>query len=118
MQDLHNYNLINYKQLHKDRAKSARSLCRGVGANEVENMPKIKKKLTSAQNRERKRAQAESHNKYIWMFMYGKQVSVKRPPTIEGINAEEYIQQNVGPIWLHQNEMWAYIQANEDEALS
>ena len=28
---------------------------------------------------------------------------------IEGIDAEEYIQQNADPIWLHQNEMWEYM---------
>jgi hypothetical protein len=28
---------------------------------------------------------------------------------IEGIDAEEYIQQNADQIWLHQNGMWEYI---------
>ena len=28
---------------------------------------------------------------------------------IEGIDAEEYIQQNADPIWLHQNGMLEYI---------
>ena len=28
---------------------------------------------------------------------------------IEGIEAEEYIQQNADPIWLHQNGIWEYI---------
>jgi len=81
-------------------------------------MPNVKKKLTTAQKRARKIAKAERQKKYMWVFMNGKQVRVKRPPTIEGIDADEYIQQNADPIWLHQNEMWEYIQTDEDEELS
>lgn len=81
-------------------------------------MPKVKKKLTTAQKRARQKAKAERQRKYMWVFMNGKQVRVKRPPTIEGIDADEYIQQNADPIWLHQNEMWEYIQTDEDEELS
>ena len=78
-------------------------------------MPKVKKKLTAAQRRARKKAKAERQKKYMWVFMNGKQVRVKRPPTIEGIDVDEYIQQNADSIWLHQNEMWEYIQTDEDE---
>lgn len=28
---------------------------------------------------------------------------------IEGIDAEEYIQQHADPIWLHQHGLWEYI---------
>ena len=28
---------------------------------------------------------------------------------IEGIDADEYIQQNADPIWLHQHGLWEYI---------
>ncbi len=74
-----------------------------------------KEKLTAAQKRARKRAKAERQKKYMWVSMNGKQVRVKRPPTIEGMDVEEYIQQNADPIWLHQNEMWEYMQTEEDE---
>jgi hypothetical protein len=47
--------------------------------------------------------------------MNGKQVKVKRQTTIEGISINEFIRQNADPIWLHQNEMWEYMQADEDE---
>ncbi len=80
-------------------------------------MPKVKKKLTTAQKRARKKAKAERQKKYMWVFMNGKQVRVKRPPTIEGIDVDEYIRQNADPIWLHQNEMWEYIQTDEDDEL-
>ena len=81
-------------------------------------MGTIKKKLTTTQKRARKLAKAEERKKYTWVFMNGKQVKVKRSPTIEGISIGEFIQQNADPIWLHQNEMWEYMQTDEDEELS
>ena len=77
-------------------------------------MAKVKKKLTAAQKRARKIAKAERQKKYVWVFMNGKQVRVKRPPTIDGMDIDEYIQKNTDPIWLHQNEMWEYIKIDED----
>jgi len=38
--------------------------------------------------------------------MNGKQVRVKRPPTIEGVPVDQFILENADPVWLHQNEMW------------
>jgi hypothetical protein len=84
----------------------------------INKMAKIKKKLTTTQKRARKIAKAEQQKKYTWAFMNGKQVKVKRPPTIEGISIDEYIRQNADPIWLHQNEMWEFMQTDEDEELS
>jgi len=54
----------------------------------------------------------------MWVLMNGKQVRVKRPPTIERMGVDEFIINNADPIWLHQNEMWEYIQTEEDEDLS
>lgn len=76
-------------------------------------MARVKKKLTAAQKRAKKKAKAERQKKYMWVFMNGKQVRVKRPPTIDGIPVDEYIQQNADPIWLHQNEMWEYIDQDQ-----
>jgi hypothetical protein len=84
----------------------------------INKMAKIKRKLTAAQKRARKIAKAEGQKKYAWVFMNGKQVKVKRPLTIGGISIDEFIQQNADPIWLHQNEMWEYLQTDEDEELS
>ena len=81
-------------------------------------MARVKRKRTSAQKRARKKEKAERRKKFMWVFRNGKQVRVKRPPTIEGLDVDEYIQQNADPIWLHQNEMWEYIQTDEDEELS
>ena len=46
----------------------------------------------------------------MWFFNNGKQVRVKRPQLIDGIDADECILQNADPIYLHQNEMWEYIE--------
>jgi hypothetical protein len=51
----------------------------------------------------------------MWVFMNGKQVKVKRPPTIDGIPEDEFIRQNADPVFLQQNEMWEYIQAEDSD---
>ena len=78
-------------------------------------MAKVKKKLTAAQKRVRKAAKAERQKKYEWVFMNGKQVRVKRRPTIDSMDVDEFILRNADPIWLHQNEMWEYMETNEDQ---
>jgi hypothetical protein len=76
-------------------------------------MAKLKKKLTAAQKRARKKAKEERQKKYMWVFMNGKQVRVKRPETIDGMDKDEFILNNADPIWLHQNEMWEYIEPED-----
>ena len=76
-------------------------------------MVKVKKKLTAAQKSAKKRAKKERKKKYMWVFMNGKQVRVKRPQTIDGVDIDDYIQQNADPIWLHQNKMWDLIEIEE-----
>ena len=73
-------------------------------------MAKHKRKLTAAQKAEKKRRQKE----YMTIFINGKQKRVKRTPTIDGMNVDEYIQRNADPIWLHQNEMWEYMIDEEE----
>jgi hypothetical protein len=72
-------------------------------------MEKEKKKLSAAQKRARKKARAERRKKYEWIFINGKQVKVKRPETIDGMEVDEFILRNADPIWLHQNGMWEYL---------
>ncbi|MEJ2445496.1 MAG: hypothetical protein P8Y42_18930, partial [Exilibacterium sp.] len=72
------------------------------------------KKLSAAQKRARKKAKEERQRKYQWVFMNGKQVRIKRPPTIDGIAVDEWIANNADPIWLHQNEMWEYIKVDDE----
>lgn len=72
-------------------------------------MAKIKKKLTNAQKAVRRKSKLERQQKYETVIMNGKQVRVKRPSLIEGIPADDFIRQNADPIWLHQNEIWEFI---------
>ena len=78
-------------------------------------MAKVKAKTTPAQKRAKKKAKAERQRKYMWVFMNGKQVRVKRPSKIEGVDADEYIEQNADLVWLHKNELWECIQTDENE---
>lgn len=65
-------------------------------------MGKPKRKLDAAEKAAKKRRQAE----YMTIFINGKQKRVKRPPTIDGMDVDEFIRRNADPIWLHVNEMW------------
>ena len=74
-------------------------------------MTKKKKKLTPAQKATKKKRQKE----YMTVFMNGKQKRVKRTPPIDGMSVDEFIKNNADPIWLHQNEMWEYIDMDEED---
>jgi len=53
-------------------------------------MAKAKKKLTSAQRAAKKQRKRD----FMIVFMNGKQVRVRRPPTIDGLDVEEFIRRN------------------------
>ena len=65
-------------------------------------MGRQKRKLTAAE----KRAKRQRQQEYETIFVNGKQKRVKRPPTIDGMDVDEFISRNADPIWLHQNGMW------------
>jgi hypothetical protein len=71
-------------------------------------MKKPKRKLTATE-RARKRQRREVT---MLIFINGKQKRVKRPPNIDGMDADEFIRLNADPIWLYQNEMWEYIESD------
>jgi hypothetical protein len=73
-------------------------------------MSRQKRKLTTAE----KRAKAERRAQFVTIFVHGKQKRVRRPPAVEGIPVDEFILRNAVSIWLHQNEMWEYIDADVD----
>ncbi|ACD89671.1 hypothetical protein Clim_0581 [Chlorobium limicola DSM 245] len=75
-------------------------------------MPGKNRKLTAAEKAEKKRRRET----YMTIFINGKQKRVKRPQTIDGMDVEEFIRRNADPIWLHQNEMWEYIDTGSDAA--
>jgi len=65
-------------------------------------MAKPKKKLTAAQRAAKKQLKKD----FMTVFMNGKQVRVRRPPTIDGMEPEEFIRHNADPIWLRQHGYW------------
>ena len=75
-------------------------------------MSRQKKKLT----REQKAAKEERRKKFMTVLMSGEQVRVRRPETIDGMDAHEFMRANADPIWLHQNEMWEYMETCDDES--
>lgn len=76
-------------------------------------MTKQKRKLTPTEKTQKKNRQLE----YMTIFINGKQKRVKRPPIIDGIDLDDFIQRNAGPIWLHQNEMWENMDSEASEEI-
>ena len=56
-----------------------------------------------------KAARKKRRMKYMTIFVNGKQKRVRRPLTIDGMDADTFIRENADPIWLVQNEMYEYI---------
>jgi hypothetical protein len=81
-----------------------------VGKILVSIMAKRKRKLTAAEKLDKKRRKKQ----YMTIFINGKQKRVKRPPTIDGMDPDEFIRRNADPIWLHQNEMWEYMNGDDE----
>lgn len=73
-------------------------------------MVRKKKKLSAAQ----KVAKQERKRKFMFVFRNGKQVRIRRPETIDGIDVDEFIRRSADPIWLHQNDMHELIEAAPD----
>ena len=72
-------------------------------------MKKPQGRLSAAEKAEKRRRRKE----YMTIFINGKQKRVKRQPTIDGLDVDEFIRRNANPIWLHQNEMWEYMADDE-----
>jgi hypothetical protein len=68
-------------------------------------MSKPKRKLTAAE----KASKRQRRKEFMTIFVHGKMKRVRRPPTIDGMDVDEFIRRNADPIWLHQNEMWEYM---------
>jgi len=73
-------------------------------------MKKSKRKRTAAEKAARKQRREE----YMTIFIGGKHKRIKRPPTVEGMDIDEFIRKNADPIWLHQNEMWEVLHEREN----
>ncbi len=65
-------------------------------------MAKIKRKLSPSEKAAKKLRRQEC----MTIFINGKQKQVRRPETIDGMLAEDFVLANADPIWLHQNGLW------------
>ena len=74
-------------------------------------MAKQKRKLTTKQKAAKKKRRLE----YETIFINGKQKSVRREPTIDGMPVDEFIMNNADPIWLMQNGMYEELFQLEQE---
>jgi hypothetical protein len=79
---------------------------------EVAIMVKRKRKQATTEKAEKKGLQKE----FMTILINGKQKRVRRPPTIESMDVDDFIRRNADPIWLHQNEMWEYMTDDEEES--
>ena len=61
-----------------------------------------------------KRARRERREKFMTIFVNGKQKRVPRPPLIDGLPLDEFIARNADPIWLHENELWEYMTSENE----
>ena len=75
-------------------------------------MAKSKRKLTTREKAEKKQRKQE----FMTIFVNGKMKRVRRPQQIDGMDAGEFVLRNADPLWLHQNELWEYI--NDEDAPS
>jgi hypothetical protein len=73
-------------------------------------MAKPKRKLTPAE----KAAKRQRRKEFMFIFINGKQKRVRRPQTIDGMSVDEFLMRNADPVWLHQNEMWEYMEEARD----
>ena len=65
-------------------------------------MAKPKRKLTASEKANKRRRRLE----FMTIFINGRQKRVRRPPTIDGIPVDEFIDANADVMWLHQHGMW------------
>ena len=85
----------------------------------VETISNSKKKTTMAKPKRRrtsaeKRASRERKEKYMTIFINGRQKRVPRPQLIQGLPVEEFIARNADPIWLHENGLWEFMTSDDE----
>ena len=59
------------------------------------------------------KAKKRKNREFDIVFMNGKQVKIRREPTIDGQSVDEFIRHNADPIWLLQNEMYELLDEHE-----
>lgn len=74
-------------------------------------MGKPKRKLNPA----KKRARKKRRQQFMTIFINGKQVRVRLPVKIDGMDVDGFIRMNADPIFLHQNGLWEYMSENHED---
>jgi hypothetical protein len=82
-------------------------------------MSNAKKKREEANPKRRrtaveKRACRERKQKYMTIFINGRQKRVPRPRLIQGLPVEKFIARNADPIGLHENELWEFMTPDDE----
>ena len=57
----------------------------------------------------------ERKKNFMTIFIGGTQKRVRRPPQIDGLSVEEFLERNADPIWLHQNGLWEFMESRRSE---
>ena len=57
-----------------------------------------------------KKARLSKRRTHRTVFRNGKQVRIRREPTIDGMPEDEFIARNADPMWLHQHGLWELIE--------
>jgi hypothetical protein len=83
-------------------------------AQKVLNDGKSNKETHLRSKKSEEESKGRKTEKIMWVFINGKQVRIKRPETIDGVDPDEFMRNNADPIWLHQNEMWEYMYQEEN----
>ena len=84
----------------------------GKNSKGIKDSPMSKRKLTAKE----KEAKRIGKRDFMYIFINGKQKRVRRPPTIDGLDVDEFIRRNADPLSRHQNEMWELIECEEQPA--
>ena len=71
-----------------------------------------KRKLSAAE----KTAKNKRRQDYQTVFISGKMKRVRRASTIDGISVDDFVRQNGDPIFLHQEGLWEYYEAPDDDS--
>jgi hypothetical protein len=57
----------------------------------------------------------ERKKNFMTIFIGGQQQRVPRPPQIDVLSVEEFLERNADPIWLHQNGLWEFMEPRRSE---
>jgi len=72
-------------------------------------MTRRKNKLSATRRTEKR----QPREQFTTVMMSGRQTRMRRPPTVEGIDVEEFFRRNATAVELHQEELWYLIDTDD-----